>query len=342
MDFGMFTDFHVRKGMTQAEAFEESFSQLLAAEEKGLDSVWLAEHHFTPDRSVLASPLIIATAIAARTSRIRVGLAVQVLPLTNPLRIAEEAATVDHISRGRFDFGIGRSGLTKYYAGYNIPYSESRGRFFEALDVIMKAWTQEEFSHQGEYYSYGRVNVVPKPYQDPHPPTRIALASADTFPMVGKLGYLIFISGATAVPQMQERLELYRKARKEAGHSEPESITLRIPAYVAETAKQARDEPEASTLYGLQYAARELSGSAATPEAAERLRQMGDVPYEEILQRRVMYGTPEAVTERLREYQEELGITGVVLEMNYGGQLPNERLINSVRLLADKVMPNFN
>ena len=89
MDFGMFTDFHVRKGMTQAEAFKESFSQVKAAEEMGVDSVWLAEHHFTPDRSVLASPLIIATAIAARTSRIRVGLAVQVLPLTNPLRIAD-------------------------------------------------------------------------------------------------------------------------------------------------------------------------------------------------------------------------------------------------------------
>ena len=205
----------------------------------------------------------------------------------------------------------------------------------------MKAWSQEEFSHQGEYYSYGRVNVVPKPYQDPHPPTRIALASADTFPMVGKLGYPIFISGNTGVPQLQERLELYRNARQEAGHSDPESITLRIPAHVAETPEQAREEPEASTMYGLQYAARELSGSAATPEAAERLRQMGDVPYEEILKRRVMYGTPEAVTERLQEYQEELGITGVSLDVNPGGQVPYDRVVNSMKLLTEKVMPQF-
>ena len=341
MDFGMFTDFHVRKGMSQAEAFEESFSQVQEAEELGVDSVWLAEHHFTPDRSVLASPLIIATAIAARTSRIRVGLAVQVLPLTNPLRVAEEAATVDHISKGRFDFGIGRSGLTKYYQGYNVPYSESRGRFLEALDVIMKAWGQEEFSHQGEYYTFQQVKLVPKPYQQPYPPTRIAVASADTFPLVGKMGYPIFVSGATPIPQMQERLEQYRQARAEAGYSGPADITLRIPAYVSETEEKARNEPEASTMYGLQYAARELSGSAATPEAAERLRQMGSVPYEEILKQRVMYGTPEVVTERLREYQEELGVTGVVLEMNYGGQLPNDRVINSIRLLTEKVMPNF-
>ena len=341
MDFGMFQNFHIRKGMTQAEAFAESFSQIQAAEEMGVDTVWLAEHHFQPERSVLASPMIIATAIAASTSRIRVGLAVQVLPLTNPLRVAEEAATVDHISQGRFDFGIGRSGLTQYYEGFNIPFSESTGRFYEALDVIMKAWSQDKFLHQGEYYSYGQVNLVPKPYQKPHPPTLIAAASDDTFSIVGKMGYPIFVSGAATVPQIKERLKIYRNARKEAGHSDPESITFRIPAYVAETAQQAHDEPEATTMYGIQFTATELAGSATTPEAKERLRHMATLPYEEVLQRRVMYGTPEELTERLRVYQDELGMTGVVLDMNYGGQLPNNLVINSMRLLAEKVMPNF-
>ena len=200
MDFGMFTDFHVRGSMTQAQAFEESFNQVMEAERMGMDSVWLAEHHFTPDRSVLASPLVIASAIAARTSTLRVGLAVQVLPLTNPLRVAEEAATVDHISQGRFEFGIGRSGLTKYYEGYNVPYAESRGRFFEALQVVMKAWQGGSFSYQGDFYSYNDVQVVPQPLQQPHPPTRIAVASEDTFPMVGGLGHHIFISAAAGFP----------------------------------------------------------------------------------------------------------------------------------------------
>ena len=221
MDFGMFSDFHIRKDMSQAEAFEESFSQVEVAEKLGMDCVWLAEHHFTPQRSVLASPLIIASAIASRTSRIRIGLAVQVLPLTNPLRVAEEAATVDHISKGRFDFGIGRSGLTRYYQGYNVPYSESRGRFFEALEVIMKAWSQEQFSHEGEYYSYQDVTLVPKPYQKPYPPVRVALASEETFPLVGSLGYPIFVGATTPMPQLQERLQLYREAWREAGTHQP-------------------------------------------------------------------------------------------------------------------------
>ena len=341
MDFGVFTDFHVRNGMSQAEAFEESFNQVEASERLGIDSVWLAEHHFSPDRSVLASPLVIASSIATRTSRIRIGLAVQVLPLTNPLRVAEEAATVDHISEGRFDFGIGRSGLTKYYQGYNVDYSESRGRFFEALEVIMKAWGEESFSHKGEYYDYEDVVVVPKPLQKPYPPTRVAVASADTFPLVGSLGHPIFISANTAIPQLQERLEQYRNAWRAAGHSGPGDVTLRIPAYVAETTEKARSEPEASTMHAIEYGARELTLTAASEEVAERLRAAASVPYDEILRRRVMYGTPDAVVERLHEYQQTLGISGVVLEMNYGGQVPYDRVVNSTRLLAEKVMPRF-
>jgi alkanesulfonate monooxygenase SsuD/methylene tetrahydromethanopterin reductase-like flavin-dependent oxidoreductase (luciferase family) len=341
MDFGMFTDFHIRQGMTQAEAFAESFTQVEAAEKLGMDSVWLAEHHFSPDRSVLASPIVIASAIAARTSRIRIGLAVQVLPLTNPLRIAEEAATVDHISQGRFNFGIGRSGLTKYYQGYNVPYAESRGRFLEALDVILKAWGQEQFSHEGDYFAFHDVTLVPKPYQQPYPPIRVALASADTFSLIGSMGHPVFISANTPMPQLRERLELYQQARQEAGHSGPSDIALRIPAYVAETAERARSEPEASTMHALQYAARELSPSAASQEIAERLQRVASTSYDDILKQRVMYGTPEAVMERLQGYQEELGITSVVLEMNYGGQMPYDRVINSMRLLTEKVVPKF-
>ena len=341
MDFGMFTDFHVRKGMTQSEAFEESFNQVKLAEELGVDSVWLAEHHFSPDRSVLASPLIIASAIAAHTSRIRIGLAVQVIPLINPLRLAEEAATVDHISKGRFNFGIGRSGLTRYYQGYNVPYSESRDRFFEALQVIMKAWSDERFSHEGKYYSFHDVNMVPKPYQKPYPPTRIAVASEDTFPLIGGLGYPIFISGNTPMPQLRERLKHYRQARHEGGHPGSDDVVLRIPAYVADTPEKARSEPEESTMYAIQYGARELLSSAASQEVAERIQHMASVPYDEILNRRVMYGTPEAVVERLQMYKEELGISGVVLEMNYGSQLPYDRVVNSIRLLTEKVVPKF-
>ena len=341
MDFGMFTDFHIRTGKTQAEAFEESFNQVDAAESLGMDSVWLAEHHFRPQHSVLASPLVMASSIATRTKRIRIGLGVQVLPLTNPLRIAEEAATVDHISQGRLDFGVGRSGLTTYYKGYNVPYSESRARFFEALDVITKAWCQDTFSHQGEYFSYGNVTLVPKPYQKPHPPITVAIASNETFSLMGEMGHPIFISANTPPDLLQERVKLYRQGRKQAGHQGQGAVSLRIPAYVAETDEKARSEPEQTTIQFVRMQANELALSAASEEGAERMRRQANVPYDELLEYRLMYGSPEHIVERLQQYQETLGITGVVLEMNYGWNLPYERVVNSIRLLTEKVMPHF-
>ena len=341
MNFGMFTDFHVRQNMSQAEAFDESFQQVEEAERLGMDSVWLAEHHFTPDRSVLASPIVIASSIATRTRQIRIGLAVQVLPLTNPLRLAEEAATVDHISKGRFDFGVGRSGLTRYYQGYNVPYEESRSRFLEALDIITKAWRQEQFSHAGHHFSFQNVTVVPKPYQKPHPPIRVALASPETFALIGGMGHAVFISANTPIPQLQERLALYRQARQEAGHTGAADIALRIPAYVAETAERAYSEPEASTMHAIHYAATELIRTVANPEGAARIQRLASTPYDDILKQRVMYGTPEAIVDRLQEYQETLDITGVVMEMNYGGRIPYDRVINSMRLLTEKVAPEF-
>ena len=118
----------------------------------------------------------------------------QVLPLNHPIRIAEEAATVDQISQGRFNFGIGRSGLTISYSGYNIPYSESRGRFWESLEVILKAWTTDEFSYEGEFYNFHNVRLMPKPVQQPHPPIRMACASLESFARAGSMGIPIFVN----------------------------------------------------------------------------------------------------------------------------------------------------
>ena len=341
MNFGMFTDFHIGQNRTQAEAFDESFAQIDDAEAMGFDTVWLAEHHFSPERAVLASPMVIASAIAARTRRIRTGLAVQVLPLTNPLRVAEEAATVDHISKGRFEFGIGRSGLTKYYQGYNVPYSESRSRFLEALEIIMKAWNNDEFSHDGEFHSYRDVAVVPKPFQQPYPPVRVAVAGEDTFPLIGRMGHPIFVSANAGKTQLQERIASYNAARAESGITEAADIAIRIPVYAAETAERAHAEPEASAMSAIRYAASELVKTAASEETAERIRRTANTPYEDVLKQRVAFGTPAEIVERFQGYQEDFGATGVVMEVNYGGRIPYDRVKNSLRLISERVMPHF-
>src|SRR5271169_821365 len=149
MEFGMFHEFQCPPGASAAEAFRQSFEQVDAAERWGLDAMWLAELHFAPERSVLASPLILAAAIAQRTKRMKIGTAVQVLPLCHPLRLAEEAATVDQISHGRLIFGVGRSGFPRTYEAYGIPYAESQERFAETLDIIKRVWREPRLTYQG-------------------------------------------------------------------------------------------------------------------------------------------------------------------------------------------------
>src|SRR5713226_4642104 len=111
MEIGLFTECQCPPGMDEARAFDESLAQMRAAEDMGFDAVWLAEIHFQKDRSVLSSPLTIAAGLATTTRRVKIGIAVQVLPLSHPLRLAEDVATVDHLSKGRLEFGVGRSGL---------------------------------------------------------------------------------------------------------------------------------------------------------------------------------------------------------------------------------------
>ena len=166
MDFGVFLE-QTRRGTGQADAFREMFELVDAAEAWGLDVVWLAEMLVNPARSVLSAPLLVASWIAARTSASRVGTAVQLLPLNHPLRVAGEVTTLDHLSQGRFDFGVGRSGGTRSYDALGVPYEESQARFFEALEIILEAWKGEPFSYDGRFYRFTERHRLPAPVSAP-------------------------------------------------------------------------------------------------------------------------------------------------------------------------------
>src|SRR5579864_956953 len=174
MEFGIFHEFWSNEAASQAQSFADSFAEIEAAERWGLDVVWLAEIHMNPTRSLLSAPLTVASAIAARTRRIKIGTAVQILPLGHPLRLAEETATIDQISNGRLIFGVGRSAFPRAYRAYGISYEESQDRFAETLDIILKAWTEPNCSHRGRWYSFDDFTLVPRPVQFPHPEIRIA------------------------------------------------------------------------------------------------------------------------------------------------------------------------
>lgn len=347
MKFGLFHEFPCHGDLSQREVFAESFELVDEAERLGTDGVWLAEYHFLPQRSVLSSPVTVATAIAARTSRIRIGLAVQVLPLANPVRLAEEIATLDHISQGRLDFGIGRSTFSFIYEGFGMDFGESRGRFDECLEIILKGWSEDQFSYEGDFYKFENSSVVPKPYQQPHPPISVGVTSAETFPMVGRMGYPILInpSRVFSLAELKDHIGEYQKARKDAGHEGKGAVGLRVPIYLAETAEAAYEEPRPSTEEAMvrigEIVASTAHGVGVTDDRtaqADRIRAMN---YDDWLRDKVVFGTPEAAVERFRELQEDLGLTEIIYEVNFGCQIPHERQVNTIRLLTEHVAPHL-
>jgi alkanesulfonate monooxygenase SsuD/methylene tetrahydromethanopterin reductase-like flavin-dependent oxidoreductase (luciferase family) len=323
VEFGVFTEFSQAPGMSEAVAFEHALAEVAATEALGYDAIWLAEIHFQKDRSVLAAPLAIAAALAGRTSRITLGIAVQVLPLSHPLHIAEDVATIDHLSGGRVDLGVGRSGLPAHYTGFNIPYSESRDRFLETLDVLVKAWTQERFSHEGRYFQFRDVCLVPKPRQRPHPPIRIAATTQDTYPMVGRMGYPIFLAVRTSsISELTRWIGGYHAAWTAAGHAGRGEVGVIVPVYVAETARAAREEPEASAMSFYRSIGAALAKSTTTTMRTETGQRLIDITYDEVL----------------REFA---GYSTLSVWMNAGGQVPPERVQRSMRLFAERVMPRL-
>lgn len=349
MEFGMFHEFPALPGRSDADAFQEAMEQVDAAERYGLDAMWLAELHFNPKRSVLSFPLGIAAAIAARTARMKIGIAVQVLPLAHPLRIAEEAATVDQISRGRLIFGVGRSGLPRTYEAYGVPYSESKERFSEALEIIKLAWSKEpRISYQGKFHTITNVAPTPKPYR-PEPDIRIAATSPDTFVTNGTLGYPIFVavrSGTFA--ELAPDIEVYRKAYKDAGHPGKPQVYLRVPMYVAETDDKARSDCAASVLafykahaQNLIEAARKI-GEKAAIERAKGAEALMTMTYDEALGTKLVSGTPAAVIDQLTAIRDALGLDGILAELNCGGAVPHQGVMTALRLMCQEVMPRFH
>jgi alkanesulfonate monooxygenase SsuD/methylene tetrahydromethanopterin reductase-like flavin-dependent oxidoreductase (luciferase family) len=349
MEFGIYHEFTSKAGRSDAESFDLALDIVDAAEEYGLDVMWLAELHFDPARAVLASPMVVGAAIAARTKRMKIGTSVQVLPLSNPLRLAEEAATLDQLSHGRLIFGAGRSGVAKTYENYNIPYAESKERFNEALEIIERAWRETDFSHKGKYYQFEEVTVAPRPYQQPTPEVRVAAASADTFPTLGQEGRGMFISVRHEdASHFLAPIQIYRSEWAKAGHAGNGRVYLRAPGFVASTAAKAREAYEPTLMHHFRAQARLLADSARRlgqgPENPrwKTVERLENITYDEAIRGSIYVGTPDMVIEKLQATDRDIGgMAGIQLEFNCGGLADHAAERESMRLLCQEVKPAF-
>jgi len=278
----------------------------------------------------------------------KIGTAVQVLPLCHPLRLAEEIATIDHLAQGRLIFGVGRSGFAHTYKTYGVDYGESRERFSETLAIVKRAFTEERFSHKGKYFTYDNVRLSPKPVSRPWPEIRVAAASPDTYEEMGTMGHAIFVAARTGnLSELGPMVKIYQNAWTAAGHPGRGGVFLRVPVYVAETEAAAREEPRESILHLLRTIGSRLAESAkldsarAIEKRGERGAKMVSIEYDEVLRERMIVGTPEQVIDRLREVKETLGLDGILAELNPGSLIPHERVMTALRLLCERVIPAF-
>ena len=346
MRFGLFFQAPEAPGQAHAQRYGEMFELIALAESLGFDVAWLAELHFGGAFSLLANPLMLVPVIAQRTRRMRIGTAVSLLPLQHPLSFAEQAATADVLSGGRLEFGVGRGSIPSQFHGFRIPVAENRSRFDEALQIIRLAWTQERFSFHGTHYDVEDVAVVPRPYQQPTPPIRVAATSADTFVSIGRQGLPIFVAVRyETAAEIAPSIRTYRESLAAAGHAKTGGVFLRVPAYIAATDAQARAEAEPSLIHFFRQQAALLADSAkragvdGADRRAQTAKRLANMTYEEALRGTILIGSPASVAKRLEELRQELGLDGVLMELNCGGKIPHENVTTALRLLCQEVMP---
>ena len=195
--------------------FNETLEQIIFADQMGFDYVWMVEHHFLTGFSGSTCPEVISAALSQRTERIRLGLGVVVLPYHHPIQVAERVATLDHLAEGRVDFGTGRSGPYEL-AGMGIDPIESRGMWEESITMIPKIWESNSFEWEGKYWSVPSREVLPKPYQDPHPPIWVAALQSATYEIAAQKGIGVLAMGASDPSVLEPYIDTYHEEVRKA------------------------------------------------------------------------------------------------------------------------------
>lgn len=352
MRFGILynIDYHEEVHGSASRYYGAILDQIVALEELGYDSVWFGEHHYA--RYSFGSPATIAMAAAARTTRIRVGTGVSLLPLHHPLRLAEEYAMLDVLSDGRLDYGVGRGFLKTAYDVFGIDGEESTRRYRESVEVILTAWGAAggAFDFDGEFWQLRGAECFPPPFQQPHPPLFAAgAATVENYEWAGQRG--LNLACAFFLPRQQmvrDAIGLYRTALAAAGH-DPASRQVFgvIQMYCAATDTEAEERGWEYTKNYLQFFSELDSRNPHQEKSYDNYRQsrsgrtMGDITFAQFDQANLaLIGDPERIITKLRWLQDYYAPDGLLLEVAQGG-MPPEDVVPTCERFAQHVMPLF-
>ncbi|WP_415977200.1 LLM class flavin-dependent oxidoreductase [Rhodococcus sp. 077-4] len=351
MKFSSFLLFH-RPDRNQSfkDVYDYNVRVAELLEELHFDGLWVSEHHFR-DYGTVPDLFTMLGYLAARTENIRLGSGVAVLPLHNPIHIAESAAQVDLLSNGRVDLGIGRGYQSIEFDGFAMSLSEARERFDEALDVITGLWTQTPFEHHGKYYNTGQVELTPAPLQKPHPPIYVAAVSPETVEMYAKRGLPILADPAAPFRKVRQAAEKWHEVAGEAGHdTENTDLVISRSVWLAPTVDQARQDQER---FEKQFDRARIFNEKSAPidsktgETAKgfefwegRYLKGGSVGNDFRWDQLEVIGDPERVIGQVAMLQ-EFGFNHLMCDFGSTRHMPFEELKKTITFFAKEVMPAF-
>jgi alkanesulfonate monooxygenase SsuD/methylene tetrahydromethanopterin reductase-like flavin-dependent oxidoreductase (luciferase family) len=332
MKFGIFIfgDNHPELGRSNLRYYQEVLTIADWAEELGFHSFWLGEHHFYWYGTCVSPPMLIA-ALGQRTKEIRLGPAVSVLPLHHPLLVAEEYALADNLCGGRLNFAIGSGFSPVEYKTFGMSMEEARERYWESFDLIVKAWTQEEFSHQGKYYQIENGSLYMKPLQKPMPPTWIAASSDETLIRAGELGLPIMgipFVRSSSISEVKQKNDLFMESYVRAGHQKTPDVMVALHVYLHQSEDEAVQSARPCFERIVDYLKKYRRPGARVPD-------FDTIKKDQL----ALFTTSDEACAIFREY-EKIGVTHIICMVNFGG-VPMPDVRRTLELMSKEIFPRF-
>ena len=336
MRFGLFGGARTELGdqAGDRQIYGDYIDYICEAEELGYHSVFLVEHHFTGFGQVSAT-LNFLTYLAAKTKTLRLGTAVLVVPWHNPALLAEQAATLDLLSNGRFDFGIGKGYRWGEFHGFCIPMEEAEERYQETVAFLRKAWTTEgRFSHHGKYWHFEDVVIEPAPVQKPHPPLWVGAASPNSIRYAAEQGYNLLLGQGGGPETVAEGVSIYRRAVEAQGRVYDSSMVgLTRALHIAMNDDERRAALALRAKFMAQVEELSLSPTGETPTLGRPRKRLTDAERNALTERDALIGRPEEIIRRIKRLQ-EAGVEYIMV-IDFAGSREH------LRTFAREVMPAF-
>ncbi len=323
--------------------YDEVLEQAEVAEELGFDSCFVPEHHQMPD-AYLPSPLIFCSAIAARTSKIRVGTSILQLPMRHPIHVAEDGAVVDNIAKGRLILGIGLGIVEKEFQAFGIEVKDGVSRFEESIEIIRSAWTKDSFSFSGRHFELEDVNITPKPVQKPRPPIWIGAQSDKALLRAGRLSEGWISDPLHVMQVMRQGAELYRNSARE--HHNPENVVMIRDAWVSGSKRELEEmwwpHVKADHLFYLKlgYFSSGRFNSDWEPWIREAQTE-SDWTYERVAPNRLIAGNPDDVIQEIERYRNEVGCEYMIMIFRRPTGPAHKDTVACIRRFGKHVIPHF-